>query len=76
MVGYGVKAKLPQSLESKSNTIKGVKQTLDTDMNIIKQNYKIPLAVPYKIEVVKLETINCITWTICSIIMGISYFVF
>ena len=47
---HGVKAKLPQPLDSNTLTIKGVKQIIDKDIKTIRKKYKKPVAIPYKIE--------------------------
>ncbi|MBS0032581.1 MAG: hypothetical protein KFE23_00475 [Candidatus Baumannia cicadellinicola] len=56
---HGVKAKLPQLLDSNTITIKGVKQIIRQDFKKIAKKYKKPVAVPYKIELadVKLLTL-------------------
>lgn len=55
LAGHFVKAKLPQSLESSFKTIKWVEEVLGTDINIINQKHKKPIAILYKIELVDVK---------------------
>src|SRR5436190_2881314 len=59
LANHGVKAKLPQLLESNTKTVKGIRQIIKKDLKIIRNKYKNPVAIPYKIELadVNLETL-------------------
>src|SRR5436190_14666023 len=45
---HGVKAKLPQLLESNTKTIKGIMyQIINQDLKVIRNKYKNPVVIPY-----------------------------
>jgi len=54
---HGVKAKLPISLEKNTNRTQGITQVIARDLELLRNKYKHPVAVPYKIDLadVKLE---------------------
>ena len=47
---HGVKTKLPFSLEKNTKRTEGILEVIGKDLNLLRQKYKNPVVVPYKID--------------------------